>query len=82
MHRHAGRLAQRHQTRHHGVVIAILFGQRLAMIIAGDAAHVVMHGRHDRNRICGDIDAGENARQFRNPRQALMQHRRVEMVEV
>ena len=45
MHRDAGRFAERHQAGHDGVGIAVLLGQRLAVIVRGDAAHVVVHGR-------------------------------------
>ena len=82
VHRHAGRFAQRHQARDHGVGIAVLLGQRLAVIIRGNAAHVVVHGRQHRDRLAGDIDAGEDTRQIRDARQPLMQHRGIEMVEV
>ena len=57
-------------------------GQHFAVIIGGDAAHVVMHRRRDRDRLARDIDAGENPHRFRNARQPLMQHLGIEMVEV
>ncbi len=52
------------------------------MIIRGDAAHVVMHSRNDRDRIGADVDAGENARRFGNTGQPLVQYFRIKMVEV
>ena len=82
MHRHAAGLAERHQARHDGVVVAVLLGQHLAVEVGRDAAHVVVHGRHDRDRLAGHVDAGEDARGFRNAGQALVQDRRIEMVEV
>ena len=82
MHGYAGRLAERHQTGHDEVVVAVLLGQRLAVIVGGDAAHVVVHGRHDRDRLPGDVDPGKDARQLGDPRQPLVQHRRIEMIEM
>ena len=46
--------------------------QRVAGIGARDAAHIVMHGRQHRDRLLGDIHAGEDARGFRNAGQALV----------
>ena len=54
VHRDAGRLAERHQAGHDVVGIAVLLGQRLAVIVRGDAAHVVVHGRQHRDRLAGD----------------------------
>ncbi len=45
MHGDAGRLADRHQAGHDAVRVAFLLGQRLAAIVGGDAAHIVVHGR-------------------------------------
>ncbi len=41
-----------------------------------------MHGRQHRDRLLGDVDAGENARALGNAGQALVQHLRVEMLQV
>ena len=62
VHRDAAGLAERHQAGHDGVVVAVLLGQHLAVIVRGDAAHVVVHGRHDRDRLARHVDAGEDAR--------------------
>ena len=53
-----------------------------AVIVRGDAAHVVVHGRQHRDRLARHVDAGENARGFGDARQALVQHLRIEMIEV
>ncbi len=82
MHRDAGGFAERHQAGHHGVVVAVLLGQHFAVIIGGDAAHVVVHRRRDRDRLAGDVDIGENPRRFGNARQPFVQHLGIEMVEV
>jgi hypothetical protein len=39
-------------------------------------------GRHHRDRLAGDVDAGENLGALRDAGQALVQDLRVEMVEV
>ena len=82
MHRDAGRFAERHQARHDCVGIAVLQGHHLAVIVRRDAAHVVMDGRQDRDRLLGHVDAGEDLGAFRDAGQALVQDLRVEMVEV
>ena len=82
MHGDAGRLADRHQTRYDPVGIAIDLGQYLAVEVRGDAAHVVVHGRDHRDRLAGDVDAGEDLGALRDARQALVQDLRVEMVEM
>ena len=82
MDRHAGGFAQRHQARHDRFGIAIGLGQHLAMIIGRDAAHIIVDGRDDRDRILGHVDARKNARAFRNARQPLVQHFGIEMIEM
>ena len=82
VHRHAGGFAERHQAGDHGVVVAVLLGQRLAVIVRRDAAHIVVHGRHDRDRLARQVDAGEDARGFRDAGQPLLQHLGIEMIEV
>src|SRR3546814_6095800 len=41
-----------------------------------------MTGRDDGDRLLGDVDAGENARRFRDARQALVQQFRRKVLEV
>ncbi len=72
VHRDAGRLADGHQARHHGVRVAFLQRHDLAVVVAGDAAHVVVHGRQHRDRLAGHVDAGEDARGLGDARQALV----------
>ena len=52
------------------------------MIVRGDAAHVVVDGRQNRDRLFGDVDAGEDLGRFRDARQPLVQDGRVEVIEV
>ena len=82
MHGDAGGFAERHQAGHDRVGVAVDLGQHFAVIIGRDAAHVVVHGRQHRDRLLGHVDAGKNARALRNAGQALVQHFRVEVVEV
>ena len=82
VHRHAGRFAERHQAGDHGVGVAVLLGQRLAVIIRGDAAHVVVHGRQHRDRLARHVDIGEDARGLADAGQPLVQHLGIEMVEM
>ncbi len=42
------------------------------MIVRRDAAHVVVTGRQHRDRLLGDVDAGEDLRRLRDARQALV----------
>ena len=64
MHDDAGRFAHRHQAMHHRIGIAVRQRQRVAGIGARNAAHIVMHRRQHRDRLLGDIHAGEDARAF------------------
>ena len=64
------------------VRVAVLQGQHLAVIVRRDAAHVVMDGRQNRDRLLRHVDAGEDLGAFRNARQALVQDLRIEMVEM
>ena len=73
VHRHAGGLADGHQARHHVVGVAVLQGQHLAVIVRGDAAHVVVHGRQHRDRLAAQVDAGEDLGVLGDARQALVQ---------
>ena len=82
VHRDASRFADRHQPRDDRVGIAFGRPDHLAAVICRDAAHVVMHGRQYRDRLARDIDAGEDLRGFRDAGQALVQHVRVEMLEM
>ena len=82
VHRDAGRLADRHQPGDDRVGIAVGRAQHLAVIVGRDAAHVVVHGRQDRDRLARDVDAGEDLRGLGDAGQALVHDLRVEMLEV
>ena len=82
MDRDAGRLADREQARHDRVGIAVLRGHDLAVIVRRDAAHIVVDGGRDRDRLAGEVDAGEGHRGLGDPGQPLVQDLGVDMVEV
>ena len=82
MDRHASCFAKRHQTRHDAIGIAVLLGQNFAVIIGRNAAHIVMDSRNHGDRFLRHIDAGKDARAFRNAGESLVQHLRIEMVEM
>ena len=80
--RDAGRLADRHQAGHHGIGLAVLQGHDLAPETGRDAAHVVVAGRQHGDRLLGHVHAGEDLGRVRDARQALVQDRRVQMLQV
>ena len=68
MNRHASRFADGHQTRHDVIGIAVLLGQHFAVIVRGDAAHVVMDRRQHGDRLTAQIDARKDLGAFRDAR--------------
>ena len=82
MHRGAAGFADGHQARNDPLRIGTVGIQHFAPIVGWNAAHVVMHGRQHRDRLARHIDAGEDLGAFRDTRQTLMQHGRIEMVEM
>ena len=82
MHRYAGRFPDRHQARHHAVRVVVLGLHHFAVVVAGNAAHVVVHGRLHRDRLLGDIHAGKDARGLGDARQALVDDGGAEVFEV
>jgi len=80
--RNAGGLADGHEARHDVVRVAVDLGQYLTVIVRRDAAHIVVDGGQDRDRLATDIDAGEYLGRFGDTGQAFVEDRRIEMVEV
>ena len=80
--RDARRLADREQAGHDRVGIAVLQRHHLAMIIGRDSAHIVMDRRRDRDRLAGEVDAGEDLRGLGDAGQPLGEDLGVDMVEV
>ncbi len=72
MHRYAGRFTHGHQPRDDRLDVAVARTQRLAVIIAGDAAHVVVHGRQHRDRRLRHIHIRKNPRGLGNAGQTLV----------
>jgi hypothetical protein len=62
--------------------VAVLQRDDLAPIIAGDAAHIVVDGRHHRQRLAGEVDAGEDLAGLGDAGKALGQHVAGDVVEV
>ncbi|KIU01386.1 hypothetical protein QU38_01900 [Staphylococcus aureus] len=54
----------------------------LTVIVGRDAAHIVVDGRHHRQRLAGQGDAGEDLAGLGDARQALVQDLRIDVVEV
>ena len=78
VHRYAGRLAHRQQSRRD--VVPVLEG--LAVIVGGNAAHVVVHRGHDRQRLPGDVHVGEHPGGLGDARQPLGDHLGIEVHDV
>ncbi len=81
--RGAAGLADRHQARDDLVgAAAVEPSDHLGRVVGRDAAHVVMAGWHHRDRLPRDVDAGEDLGGLRDAGQALVEQRRVEVLEV
>ncbi len=52
------------------------------MIVRRDAAHVVVDGRQDRDRLLGHVNAGEDLGRFRDARQAGVQDLGIQVIQV
>ncbi len=72
MHRRATGLTASVQARHH-LILAVLVHEDLTAPVGRYAAHVVVNGRQNRNRLLGDVHAGEDVRRLGDARQALLQ---------
>src|SRR5690606_27796806 len=53
-----------------------------APVVGRNAAHVVVNGRQNRDRLAGHVDAGEDLGRFGDTRQALVDHGRIEVIQV
>ena len=82
VHRHASCFAHCKQTGDDLLGIAGIARHYFAVEVTGNAAHVVMDGRRNRQRFAGQIDTGEDLSAFGNARQALGQDGRIDMVEM
>ena len=78
----ATRLAHRHQAGLEAIRVVRRRVQRLPPVIGRDAAHVVVDGRDDRDRLLIHVDAGENLGAFRNAGQAFSKRFRRQVVQI
>mmetsp|Transcript_27816 Transcript_27816/g.68381 ORF Transcript_27816/g.68381 Transcript_27816/m.68381 type:complete len:665 (+) Transcript_27816:128-2122(+) len=83
VHGGAGALPGGQQPRHHGVGVAVRAdGHHLALVVGGDAAHVVVHGGDHGDGLLGHVHAGEDGGGLGDAGQALGQELRGQVVEV
>ena len=82
VHRGAAAFAGRVEAWNRLVRIATRGHDDLAVIVGGDATHLVVAGGHDRDRFLDRVDVGELAGDFANARQTLFDHVDAEMVEL
>ena len=82
VHGDARAFTYRIQAADDGIRIAVLRRHDLSVHVRRNAPHLVVDGRHDRNRFLDRIDVGELDRDFANRRQALDDHLGTEVVEL
>ena len=78
----AGALPDGEQARHHRFRFPGPRGDHLAVDVGGDPAHVVVHGRKDRDRLLGHVDVREYPCRLRDPGQPLLDDFALEVLEV
>ena len=71
MHAHARAFTHCIQTIDYNALVASVLRHHLAVDIGRDATHLVMDGRHHRNRLFGDVDVGKVVANFEHRRQTL-----------
>src|SRR6185295_8900435 len=76
----AGRFADRKQAGDDRIGIAVLQRYDFAMIVRGNTAHRIVDGGRNRDRLAGQVDAGEGLGRFGDPRKPLVKERGVDMV--
>ena len=82
VHGDAGGFAQGHEARHDVVGIATFKRQHLAVVVGGNAAHVVVHGWQDRDRLATQVDAGEDLGAFGDAGQPFVQDLGVQVIQM
>src|SRR5690606_35789711 len=82
VHRDAGGLADRVQAPHDRVGIAVLQLHHFTVVVGRHAAHVVVHGGDDRDRLLLDVDAGDDDRTPGDAGQLLVDVGRIEVGQV
>jgi len=82
MHRSASALARRIKAIDPLFRIARAGRDDFAFVIGRNPAHLVVAGRHNRNRLLDRINAGELDRDFANTGQAMVDDFRPEVIEL
>src|SRR5258706_10410247 len=82
MDRDAGRLADRHQTRHDGIRIVLGRPHGLGPDIRRNAAHDIMYGRYHWDWLLMRVDTSENARRLHDTRQTLSEDIRRQVLQM
>ena len=73
MHRDAGRFADRHQAGHDRLRVILGRTDDLGLDVGRNAAHDIVHGRNDRDRLLVRVDAGKGARRLDDAGQTLLE---------
>lgn len=73
VHRGTASLACSVETRHNLAVVVANLGHDLAVLVGGNATHVVVNSRAHRDRFLGHVDASEDGSGLGDSRQALVQ---------
>jgi hypothetical protein len=71
VHRGTGAFAASIEARHDGIHVAVLRHDDTTGVMGRDTAHLVVTGRHDRQRLLEAIDTGKLQADFADTRQAL-----------
>src|SRR5690606_37190595 len=82
VHRNATGLSDCHQAMDNFVLSSLDKGQDLPVNVRGNAAHVVVAGRDDRNRLLRYVYAGKYLRGFGDAGQARVQDVRIQMLQM
>ena len=82
MHRNARRFADRHQAGHDRFRVVLVRRHDLGFDIRRNAAHDVMHGRDDWDRLLVRVDAGKGAGRLDDAGQALIENVRGQVFQM
>ena len=82
MNRNTGGFADSHEPRHNRLTAVGCKCQCFGVAVGRDAAHVVVHGRQNRDRLFHDIDAGKNPCRLGNTRQTFVDDFRSEVFQM
>ncbi|SVK50289.1 Uncharacterised protein [Acinetobacter baumannii] len=82
VHRYAGDFAHGEQPRDHHVFAFLVYGQRLTGHLGRNAAHHIVTGWDNRDRLFHRIDVREGAGQLQNARQTGFQHLFAQVIQL